>query len=186
MISSLTKLFLLTLLTVIFVSIQGKRYRCETEIPYFLSESNITQKIVGGQKVPAMIPWQVSLRFRSQYGEIHYCGGTILDEKTILTAASCNTIVGETVLAGHVGLNGKSIFIERVLKSPYKLWNPDTYNNNILILKLSKALTMDDNVKPACLPRKTYEPPEGSICYISGWGTRKYGKFAMYIQPILN
>ena len=183
MISSFTKLFLLT---VIFVSTQGKRYRCDTEVPYFLSESNITQKIVGGQKVPAMIPWQVSLRFRSQYGEIHYCGGTILDEKTILTAASCNTIVGETVLAGHVGLNGKSIFIERVLKSPYKLWNPDTYNNNILILKLSKALTMDDNVKPACLPRKTYEPPEGSICYISGWGTRKYGKFAMYIQPILN
>mgnify|MGYP002044541325 CR=1 FL=1 len=133
-----------------------------------------TSRIFGGEDAPRPIPWQV-------YKEAG-CGGTILDEKTILTAAHCATKVGETVLAGHVGLKGKSIFIERVLKSPYKPWNPDTFNNDILILKLSKALTMDDNVKPACLPRKTYEPPEGSICYTSGWGVRKFGKFAMYIQ----
>ena len=174
--SCLAKLFFMV--TVIVGIIQAKRkYRCDTEVPNFLSESDTTQKIVGGQRVPSMIPWQVSLRFRTNVGEIHYCGGTILDEKTILTAAHCATKIGEYVLAGHIGLNGKSIFIEKVLKNPYKPYNEVTLNNDIMILKLSKALTMGDNVKPACLPSMTYEPPDGSICYTSGWGVRKFGKF---------
>ena len=45
-------------------------------------------RIVGGQKAPKMIPWQVSLRYCA-HGNCHYCGGTILDSKTILTAAHC-------------------------------------------------------------------------------------------------
>ena len=42
-------------------------------------------KIVGGQIAPYPIPWQVSV----QIGGSHFCGGTILDTFTILSAAHC-------------------------------------------------------------------------------------------------
>ena len=42
-------------------------------------------EIVGGQQAPSPIPWQVSV----QNGGQHFCGGTILDTFTILSAAHC-------------------------------------------------------------------------------------------------
>ena len=42
-------------------------------------------EIVGGQQAPTPIPWQVSV----QNGGQHFCGGTILDTFTILSAAHC-------------------------------------------------------------------------------------------------
>ena len=42
-------------------------------------------EIVGGQIAPSPIPWQVSV----QKGGSHFCGGTILDTYTILSAAYC-------------------------------------------------------------------------------------------------
>ena len=44
-------------------------------------------RIVGGADAPSAIPWQVSIRV---WGS-HFCGGTILDSKTILSAAHCFT-----------------------------------------------------------------------------------------------
>ena len=42
-------------------------------------------EIVGGQIAPSPIPWQVSV----QLGGFHFCGGTILDTYTLLSAAHC-------------------------------------------------------------------------------------------------
>ena len=42
-------------------------------------------EIVGGEEAPDPIPWQVSL----QDGGWPFCGGTILNNNTILSAAHC-------------------------------------------------------------------------------------------------
>ena len=42
-------------------------------------------EIVGGQPAPSPIPWQVSV----QKLDLHFCGATILDEFTLLSAAHC-------------------------------------------------------------------------------------------------
>ena len=42
-------------------------------------------KIVGGQDAPFPIPWQVSV----QVSSFHFCGATILDASTLLSAAHC-------------------------------------------------------------------------------------------------
>jgi secreted trypsin-like serine protease len=49
-------------------------------------------RIFGGtEAVLGEFPWQVSLQEVHQYPDCdtHFCGGIILDELTILTAASC-------------------------------------------------------------------------------------------------
>ena len=50
-------------------------------MPQFMQDSN---RIVGGQNAPSMIPWQVYVS-----NPPYMCGGTILDAKTILSAAHC-------------------------------------------------------------------------------------------------
>ena len=45
----------------------------------------VPAKIVGGEDAPSPIPWQVSVRSYN----VHFCGATILDKMTLLSAASC-------------------------------------------------------------------------------------------------
>ena len=57
-------------------------------------------EIVGGQKAPSPIPWQVSLQ---RFGGAHFCGGIILDTFTILSAAHCfkrDSVDGYSIRAG--------------------------------------------------------------------------------------
>merc|ERR1719491_1412260 len=55
-------------------------------------------RIVGGTNAAGVVPWQVSIRDNEQGADdngkpyeknTHFCGGTILDAKTILSAAHC-------------------------------------------------------------------------------------------------
>ena len=48
-----------------------------------------TSQIVGGQTAPSPIPWQVSVRDCTSGFCTHWCGGIILDERTVLSAAHC-------------------------------------------------------------------------------------------------
>ena len=64
--------------------------------------SDDEDRIVGGKKAWYNIPWQVSVRSCND-GQCHFCGGTILDQWTILSAAHCfpNGVTGISVRAGH-------------------------------------------------------------------------------------
>ena len=47
-------------------------------------------RIVGGKFAPKPVPWQVSVRADAKTG--HWCGGTILDKNTILSAGKENVL----------------------------------------------------------------------------------------------
>ena len=66
----------------------------KADMPNFMLQS----KIVGGEAAPTMIPWQVALLS----GNFQFCGGTILDRCTILTAAHCGVNTGHTIRAGSI------------------------------------------------------------------------------------
>ena len=75
--------------------------------------SSLTDRIVGGQRAPGPIPWQVSIQKRFGGGQFApFCGGTILDEVTVLSAAHCfadewgypNSITYMHVVAGALDL----------------------------------------------------------------------------------
>ena len=56
---------------------------------------DVNSRIVGGSIAESPIPWQVQVRTGNSL-----CGGTILDEYTILTAAHCNIMSNDYILAG--------------------------------------------------------------------------------------
>ena len=68
------------------------------DMPSFMTNAD---RIVGGQDAPSPIPWQVSIRT----GSFHFCGATILDESTLLSAAHCfyeSSASGKSIRAGSV------------------------------------------------------------------------------------
>ena len=66
-------------------------------------------KIVGGQDASTMIPWQVAMLS----GSFQFCGGTIIDSCTILTAAHCAINTGHKIRAGSISKsNGGQVCIE--------------------------------------------------------------------------
>ena len=132
-------------------------------------------RIIHGNRAKAPIPWQVSLQ--TSVGGFHFCGGTILDKTTILSAAHCfqNRIGTKSyVLAGKVTkYSYDRIRIARVIIHPLK---SKSRQHDIAIIKLSKPLPFGISIQPMCLPSKDFKPKEGEMCFVSGWGRTKFCK----------
>ena len=132
------------------------------------------ERIIQGQQAPAPIPWQAHMRQGSPTGGFSYfCGGTILDAKTILTAAHCyygkSSASNYFIAAGATHVTDSSAqvaYVESITLHPS--YNHQTVNNDIAILKLKTALTFNSKVQPACLPAATLTP--SGIAVASGWG----------------
>ena len=69
-------------------------------MPTFMKNAD---RIVGGEVAPSMIPWQVAIL----YDNFVRCGGTILDECTILTAASCISQTSYSIYSIRAGSTNK-------------------------------------------------------------------------------
>merc|ERR1739836_314685 len=143
------------------------------DMPSFMQNAD---RIVGGEAAPSMIPWQVAL----MSGSFQFCGGTILDSCTILTAAHCTPSTSHKIRAGSI--NKQTVVQERsiayVVNNPDLPYNGGTLNNDWAILKLSSPLDLTADVFPACLPSSTSYLSTSSTeerCFTSGWGTLSSG-----------
>jgi len=136
---------------------------------------NGLNRIIDGKDAECPIPWQVHLRIGDPNGGFSYfCGGTIIDEKTILTAAHCydGMNLGRSdffVTAGIINIvdqNAQNVFVASINLHPE--YNRSIFNNDIAILKLKEPLTFNSKVRNACLPEDNFVPQ--GIAVASGWG----------------
>merc|ERR1711962_1252990 len=161
--------------------IQPRAQTCAKVPSWMKSVFSSTDRIVGGANAGSAIPWQVSLR-NSASGSTHFCGGTILDANTVLSAAHCfhNGHQGVVVVAGsHKRNDNTGVQTSTISKSIYNQdakYNKANMDNDNIILKLSTALKFNKDVQPACLPSKTFDVPENNsddtaIIYgVVSWG----------------
>merc|ERR1712035_202570 len=74
-------------------------------VPLPLSQQVGQGRIVGGEEAAdGEFPWQVSLRSIGALGATHFCGGSIINENWILTAAHC--CAGQIPATMHVVAGG--------------------------------------------------------------------------------
>ncbi|CAK7289141.1 Coagulation factor X [Vulpes lagopus] len=115
-------------------------------------------RIVGGQDCrDGECPWQALLINEENEG---FCGGTILSEYYILTAAHClqqakkfTVRVGERDTDKEEG-NEAAHEVEMIIK--HNKFVRETYDFDIAVIKLKTPITFRMNVAPACLPQKDW------------------------------
>ena len=103
------------------------------------------------------------------------CGGTIISNLHVLTAASCTNGTTETdirvVIGGHNldERNWTTIEVSKVTADPnYSGGRP--YNYDLAILTLEEPVNFSRTVSPACLPSDVTEDFTGQVATITGWG----------------
>ncbi|NXF98606.1 CTRL protease, partial [Eubucco bourcierii] len=138
-------------------------------VPAISLESS--ERIINGQTAdPGSWPWQVSLQ--SSSGS-HFCGGSLINEYWVVTAAHCNfnpyshvVVLGEYDLSNPYGVQVKTV--ARAITHPN--WNPNTFNNDITLLRLSSPAQLGSNVSPICLAPANLNLPDNLQCVTTGWG----------------
>lgn len=114
-------------------------------------------------------PYMVSIRV----GTSHNCGGSILNERWILSAAHCS---GSSVEVGTDRLGqGRSITVSRWIR--HEGYNGFTLEHDIAVLELAEPITFSSKAQPVSLPEPMYEVP-GSWevrANLSGFGYDRVG-----------
>ncbi|KAL1396729.1 hypothetical protein pipiens_010317 [Culex pipiens pipiens] len=129
-------------------------------------------RIIGGRPVNInTVPYQVSVIV--QYGTylIHTCGGSILDEDTILTAAHCVTLSTRYFIrAGSTNnrYGGQFVEVSEIIVHPDN--DPSTFDYDVCILKLKRKLDFGALVKPIKLADSEKYYKTGTKSLVSGWG----------------
>ncbi|CAH2098474.1 unnamed protein product [Euphydryas editha] len=144
----------------------------------------INQLIVNGvESKPGDWPWHVAI-FRLERDTLKYiCGGTLVSNIFVLTAAHCVTINGAAVLPENLGISlGKHNLFGGDVGSQEKQVHQiivheefmhKTLNNDIALLKMKSSVEYNSVVQPACIWFDKAEeklPPGQVLGKVTGWG----------------
>ncbi|XP_066905040.1 venom serine protease [Halyomorpha halys] len=131
------------------------------------------RRIFGGKETRKNeYPWMVFISVG--------CGGSIITQYHILTAAHCTDERSPTSLKVFVGMHYRKSKKNKRTHSVSKIYlhqdfSRSKYINDISILLLSNPISFNHKVGPVCLPH-TQRNLEGQFIKVAGWGfTRSTG-----------
>ncbi|KAK7084305.1 Transmembrane protease serine 6 [Halocaridina rubra] len=135
-------------------------------------------RIVGGTNANVNEwPWQAAL----MYGTQQFCGGSLINDRYILTAAHCIEGMNANDLTIRLGEHQLSTSREtsHVTRSVSRIighsqYSPGDELNDIALLKLSSPVKVSSSVLPVCMPPElpTYA---NKVATVTGWGTTSSG-----------
>ncbi|XP_045490219.1 chymotrypsin-2 [Pieris rapae] len=133
------------------------------------SAGNADGRVVGGKDAPdGALPYQVSVQNQNKFP---FCGGAIIADRWILTAAHCLTNKKAKDLSVLAGTNNKKsggtrYKIDKIVKHEKYTDRPNV--NDIALLRTKEKIKFTKKVK--AIEVATKDPKVGEKCKLSGWG----------------
>jgi len=149
-----------------------------------------SERILGGSfAVNGQHPWQVAIFYN---GNIN-CGGSLLNSRWVLSAAHCFVGFTYSFITFKVGIvslsTGTAIGWTTIV--PHPQYNSNDFSNDIALIKLNRAITYSDSIKPTCLSDGSQTCDGRNDGIAVGWGRTSAGgatssTLKYVIHPILS
>jgi len=147
-----------------------------------LALCNAETRIINGQNAKAgQVPYIVSIQYSNSSGTFkHFCGGTIVNAQTVVTAAHCvynrlnaTEMAKLSIVAGATNITLNETTQQRV--GVLNITIPSNYTtnnkpgpNDIAVIQLATALVFNSNVAAVALNPAGHRA--AGNCIASGWG----------------
>ncbi|MEP4052429.1 MAG: serine protease [Litorimonas sp.] len=145
----------------------------------------LNTRIVGGKLARlGEHPWMVSLGLaRYPAGAAHFCGGSLIADNWVLTAAHCVEDMGPGSIRLHAGSNdlqrgGQLRNVSKIIV--HEDWNDRTNENDIALLHVSTPFDFNENHISATsyaesVTEHETQAPGGELLEVIGWGYTREG-----------
>lgn len=142
--------------------------------PFFTGQ----EFIFGGYRArPGQFPYQASLRVNASRGFFHNCGGTLITNRFVVTAAHCfppRFLPNETdrfqlVLGAHnrsSADDGEAYAVEKIFVHPG--WNSTLIINDVGLVQTVRNITFTSAIAPIPISRRFIDTSLRAVT--SGWG----------------
>lgn len=156
-----------------------------------LAAGKPSRRIVGGEEAnPHEFPYQISLQWNFnieglRQPPMHFCGGSLIAERFILTAGHCvpnyspdgfvEAVAGAHDFTQYDGAEQRRRVVERFIHEDYAGGvNP----NDIAVFRVDRPFVLNRNVQLISLPVAGAIPT--GMCTISGWGSTSFTTSPIY------
>lgn len=163
----------------------------------------ISNRIYGGNVTKIdEYPWMALIEYRKTNNKFgHHCGGSLINDRYVLTAAHCISAIPETWVPVRVRLGEWDtetdmdcevdsrgnrdcsdphidVDIEKVISHENYVASSKSQPYDIALIRLARSIPYTDFIRPICLPLKDIlkrSSFEGSVMDVSGWGKTEHG-----------
>ena len=155
-------------------------------------------RIIGGEtSEPGKWPFLVSIYVGR--AKMFFCGGTIISDRWILTAAHCvfdkagpaaqlHVRVGDHRRSAYSKFKMEHEVVEVIRHPRFASIFTGQYINDIALLRISSPISFTDYARPVCLPSREQIPlPVDTPCTVIGWGiqTERSGQYSNVVNEVV-
>ncbi|CAM9735340.1 unnamed protein product [Rangifer tarandus platyrhynchus] len=155
-------------------------------VAFLLTPRAKAGEIIGGHEAkPHSRPYMAYLQYQIQDDKMK-CGGFLVRQDFVLTAAHCNGSSMSITLGAHnIKQRERTQQVFRVRRAiPHPDYNPKDHSNDIMLLKLERKAKQTSAVKPLSLPRAMARVKPGQVCSVAGWGRNSMTTYPETLQEV--